>query len=130
MAEITRSASASPDASTSMFARNISGVIAAVDITVGQAVYINSSGQAALSTGAAANAAAVFIGLAARSAKAGQPVTILGANARWKYGSGLTPGARYYVSGTVAGGLADAASTGGTSVVAFAIDTTDIMVVG
>lgn len=130
MAEITRSTTASPDASTSMYARNTSGLVAAVDIAVGQACYITSAGLVALSTGAAANVAAAFRGLAARPAKAGQPVTLLGAGSRWKYGSALTPGASYYVSGTVPGGLADAASTGGTSVVAYAIDTTDIMVVG
>jgi hypothetical protein len=128
MATITRSATASPDASTAMFARNTSGLLAAVDIAVGQAVYILSAGTVGLTNGGAANTS-TFIGLAARPAKTGQPVTVLGANCRWKYGSGLTPGARYYVSAT-AGALDDAPTTGGTVAVAYAIDTTDIMVIG
>jgi hypothetical protein len=45
-----------------------------------------------------------------------------------RYGAGLTPGARYFLSGTVTGGLADAASTGGTAPVAFAVDATRIYV--
>ena len=128
MATITR-VSPSPDASTSMFARNTSGVLAGEAIAIGQACYIKSDGKAWLATGAAANAAAKFRGLAARSAAVGQPVTLLGAGSRWKYGSGLTPGADYFVSAT-AGSLDDAATTGGTVSVAYAIDTTDIMVTG
>jgi hypothetical protein len=128
MATITRVAP-SPDASSSMFARNISGLLAGETIAAGQACYIKSDGKAWLATGTSANAAAVFAGLAARAATVGQPVTLLGANSRWKYGSGLTPGARYYVSAT-AGALDDAATTGGTVAVAIAIDTTDIMVIG
>lgn len=128
MATITR-VSPSPDASTAMFARNVSGLLAGEDLTVGQACYIKSDGKAWKANGTSANAAAVFVGLAAKTTVAGQPVTLLGANSRWKYGSGLTPGARYYVSAT-AGSLDDAATTGGTVAVAIAIDTTDIMVIG
>jgi hypothetical protein len=44
----------------------------------------------------------------------------------FRYGAGLTPGASYFLSGTVAGGIADAATTGGTAPCAFAIDATRI----
>ena len=128
MATITR-VNPSPDAATAMYARNYSGLLAGEAITIGQACYIKSDGKAWLTDGSAADAEAVFVGLAARTAAAGQPVTLLGANSRWKYGSGLTPGARYYVSVTD-GALDDAATTGGTVAVAIAIDTTDIMVIG
>jgi hypothetical protein len=46
----------------------------------------------------------------------------------FRYGAGLTPGATLYLSGTVAGGLADAASTGGTAPIGFVIDATRIRV--
>ena len=46
------------------------------------------------------------------------------------YGSGLTPGAMYYLSGTTAGGLDTATSTGGTAPIAFALDTTRIRFTG
>ncbi len=34
----------------------------------------------------------------------------------------MNPGAQLYLSGTVAGGLADTASTGGTTPIAFVVD--------
>jgi hypothetical protein len=44
------------------------------------------------------------------------------------YGSGMTPGTAYYLSGTTAGGLDTATSTGGTVVVARAVDATRLYV--
>ena len=41
-------------------------------------------------------------------------------------GAALTPGATLYLSGTTAGGLADAASTGGTGVIGFVVDATRV----
>jgi hypothetical protein len=77
------------------------------------------------STGAAANAAAKVRGWAAEAAKAGEAVTLYH-NVRFRYGAGLSPGADYYLSGTVAGGIADAASTGGTAPIGFAVDDTRV----
>ena len=128
MAAITR-VNPSPDASTAMFCRQVTGLLAGEAITVGQACYIASTGRVMLADGGAADAEAVFVGLAANTVAAGQPVTLLGAGCRWKYATGLTPGASYYVSATD-GALDTAATTGGTVAVAFAIDTTDIMVIG
>lgn len=127
MANITRSTSASFDASSSMYAPNVSGLLAGETIAVGQPVYVKSDGKVWLANGTSANAAAACRGLAANAAIAGQPLTIYGRGARFKFGAGLTPGASYYVA-TTAGLLSDAATTGGTVAVAFAIDTTDIMV--
>jgi hypothetical protein len=59
-------------------------------------------------------------------AASGEAVTLI-FNCTVQYGSGLTPGAGYFLSAT-GGRLADAASTGGTTVVARAVDTTRIFV--
>ena len=89
-------------------------------------VYLKSDGKLWLATGAAANAAALAIGVTmftqvGESAPVYHGVTV-------RYATGMTPGARLYVSGTVPGGLADAASTGGTVPVAIVIDATRIYV--
>lgn len=128
MANITRSSTASFDASTSMFAQNVSGLLAGEAILTGQPCYIHSDGTVRLANGTALNAAAVVRGFAAGGASTGQPVTLYGKGARFKFATGLTPGASYYVA-TTAGVLSDVATTGGTAPIAFAIDTTDIMVI-
>jgi hypothetical protein len=64
-------------------------------------------------------------GYAAVAAPSGEAVTLV-FDVNVRYGSGLTPGARYYLSGTAAGGLDTATSTGGTAPVAFAIDATRV----
>lgn len=91
--------------------------LAATDIAAGDACYIASSGLITLSTGAAATAPAQVVGFAAMAAKAGEPVTLV-SDVVLAYGSGLTPGTKLFLSGTVPGGLADVASTGGTGIVA------------
>ena len=107
----------------------ITGLKCGEDIAVGDACYIKSDGLVYKSTGAAANAAAEVDGFALVAAKVAQNDAItLVFDCVLQYGSGLTPGAKYYVSGTTAGGLVDAASTGGTKEVARAIDTTRIYV--
>lgn len=102
-------------------------LIAGEAIAAGDACYVKSDGKLWLSTGAAANAAAVVDGFALSAAAAGEAVTVAH-GVRLEYGSGLTPGAGYYLSGTTAGGLVDAASTGGTTVIARAVDATRIEV--
>jgi hypothetical protein len=105
----------------------ISGLLAGEAIAAGDACYIKSDGKVWRSTGAAANAAADVDGFAAAAAASGQPVTLV-YDCAINYGSGLTPGAKYYLSGTTAGGLDTATSTGGTVAIARALDATRILV--
>jgi len=77
------------------------------------------------STGAAANAAAKVRGVAVTKANTGEPITLM-YHVVLQYGASLTPGASYFLSGTVVGGIADAASTGGTGEIGFAIDATRV----
>jgi len=127
MAEITKSGT--PSLSTATPPNNcvLAGKIAGEAIGAGDACYIKTSDSKVYkSTGAAANAAAVVDGFAFQAYAAGDPVTLMW-HVRFAYG-GVTPGTSYYLSGTVAGGLADAASTGGTVVIARGVDTSRIEV--
>ena len=103
---------------------------AGVAIAAGDVCYIASTGKVLKSVGTTTNAAAKAHGIAVKAAALNEAVTLM-RNVDLHYGSGLTPGAPYYVSATSTGGaLADAASTGGTGIVAFAIDGTRIRFVG
>jgi len=106
----------------------ITGLFAGEVIAAGDACYIKSSdGFIYRSTGAAANAAAVVDGFAAENCNTGEALTLYrGVN--FNYGTGLTPGTPYYLSGTVAGGLDTATSTGGTAVVGRSLDATRVYV--
>lgn len=106
-----------------------SGLLAGEKIAAGDVCYIKSDGKVYKSDGSAADAAAAADGIAARAAVAGGPVTLY-RNVEFHYGSGLTPGARFYVSAETAGALADAPSTGGNVPCAFAVDATRIRFVG
>jgi hypothetical protein len=97
-------------------------------ILAGDVCYIASDGTATKSDGTAATAPAVGFGIAAGDAAAGEAVTLY-RGVTFHYGSGLTPGAPYYVAAT-AGRLDTAATTGGTVPVARAIDTTRILFTG
>lgn len=129
MAEITRIAAPSFDSSNPAL-KKTSGFVCGEDVAAGDWVYMKSDGKWWKATGAAATAPAKAKGMVALDQKAGEACTVLGAGWRWQYAAGLTPGAQYFLSGTVAGGLADAASTGGTSVLAFAVSATDIEITG
>jgi hypothetical protein len=94
-------------------------------ISAGDACYIKSDGKVWRSNGAAVAAAAKVNGYAPMDCPSGEAITLL-FNVSYRYGAGLTPGATYFLSGTVLGGLADAASTGGTGPIGFAIDATRI----
>lgn len=100
-------------------------LLAGENIAAGDACYIKSDGLVWRSTGAAVAAAAKVDGFAPTKANAGEPITLV-YHVALNYGSGLTPGARLYLSGATVGGLADAASIGGTAPVGFAIDATRI----
>jgi hypothetical protein len=128
MALVTRSASASPDTGSLMRAPQIAGdLYAAEALDPAAPCRIHSDGLVYMSNGTANNASANCDGFTARAVAAGQPVTLYGVGARFQYGSGLTPGARYYL-GATAGRLDTAATTGGLEPIAVAINTTDIIV--
>jgi hypothetical protein len=102
-----------------------SGLLAGEDLAAFDACYIKSDGKVWRATGAAANAAAKVRGYAAEACKSGEAVTLF-FDIVARYGAGLTPGADYYLSGATAGALADAASTGGTAPIGYAVDATRI----
>lgn len=106
----------------------IAGLLAGEAIAAGDACYIAADGTVMRSNGTAADAAAAFRGMAAGAAASGEAVTLY-RNVTFHYGSGLTPGASFYV-GATAGRLDDAATTGGTDEVAYAVDATRIFVRG
>lgn len=125
MAEISRVGTPSP-CSTNPSSDQFPKYKAGAAIAAGDSCYIKGSdGFAYPATGAAANAAARVRGQAAAAAGINEAVTLT-RGLRFYYGAGFTPGADYYLSGTVPGGLADAASTGGTAPIAFAVDATRI----
>lgn len=99
-------------------------LLAGEAIAAGDLCYIKSDGLAWRSNGTAANAAAKVRGVAVTKANTGEPITLM-YNVVLQYGSGLTPGADYFASATP-GAIADAATTGGTAPIAFAIDATRV----
>jgi len=127
--DITRVASASIDISTAMFAPQISGLVAGEDLDAVAPCYIKpGDGKVWEANGSADNDAAEVVGFTARAVDAGEPVTLFGAGARFKFGSGLTIGAIYFLS-TNKGELQTTASTGDSTGVAKAITATDIVVI-
>lgn len=127
MAEIAKSGTPSLASVLPPASNKLTGKLAGAAIAAGDACYINADGKIYPATGAAANAAAQVDGFSAMAASSGEAVTLVW-NVHVRYGAALTPGVKYYLSGTVAGGLADAASVGGTGWVAKAIDATRIYV--
>lgn len=129
MALLARSASASGDATHLIKVPQISG-----DLYAGEALdavaacCIRSDGLVYMSNGTANDANARFDGFTPRAVAIGNPVTLYGIGARFGYGSGLTPGASYFVAAT-AGRLDTAATTGGLVAIARAISATDIRVI-
>jgi hypothetical protein len=127
MAAVAKSGTPSLSTMVPCPAHQLSGKIAGEAIAAGDACYLKSDGKIWLATGAAATAPAQVSGFAAKNYAIGQGVTLYH-DVNLAYGSGLTPGARYYLSGTVAGGLDTATSTGGTTWIAEAQDDTRIFV--
>ena len=117
-----------PSPSTLLIPANckLTGLVAGEAIAAGDACYIKSDGKIWKATGTAANAAAQVDGFAAEAASVGEAVTLVW-DVNLRYGSGMTPGAKYYLSAT-AGALDDAATTGGTAWIAKAIDATRLWV--
>ncbi len=112
MALVTRSASASMDVVTGKKAPQVSGLVAGEALDVAAPCYIKASdGKVWMANGTANDEAARVAGFTPRAVALGQPVTLYGAGTRFRYGSGLTPGAILYLAAT-AGRLDDAATTG------------------
>lgn len=126
MANLTKAVTPSLATALPCSAHQIPGLLAGEAIAAGDICYIKSDGKVWRSNGTAATAPAKCDGMALVAAATGEGVT-LWFNVNVNYGSGLTPGARYYVSAT-AGALSDAATTGGTAPVAFAVDASRIRV--
>ena len=125
MAVIAKSGTPSPSSPSPSFEHSTVGLLAGEAIAAGDVCYIKAAdGKVWKSNGTAANAAALYDGVAAKAASVDEAVTLF-YGVTFAYGSGLTPGARYYVAAT-AGALNDAATTGGTVPVAAAVDTTRI----
>jgi predicted RecA/RadA family phage recombinase len=134
MAEVTKGVIPSLSTPAASPPDLISGLLAGEDIAAGDAVYLKNDGKIWKATGAAANAAAKCIGFAVKAASAGEAVTVARVNSGIMIGyhpkvggSDVAAGTPLYLSGTVAGGLADAASTGGTAPIAIAIGDGRIM---
>lgn len=106
--------------------KTISGLLAGEAIAAGDACYIASDGTVMKSNGTSANAAAKVDGFAAREAGQGEAVTLV-FDVNFRYGAGMTPGARIYLF-TTAGLIGDAATTGGTAPIGFVVDATRIRV--
>ncbi len=129
MALLTRVAQASGDTTHLQKVPQISG-----DLYAGEALdavaacRVAADGLVYMSNGTAADANARYTGFTPRAVAAGQPVTLYRLGARFRYGTGLTPGALFYVAAT-AGRLDTAATVGGTVAIAEAINTTDIQVI-
>ena len=129
MALVTRSADASIDATSAMYAPQVADLLAGEDIDMAAPCYLNSTdGLVYMSNGTAANEAAEFLGMAASPASTGQPVTVYGLGARFRYGSGLTPGDILYIAAT-AGRLDTAATTGDAIGVVQVLSDTDVRVI-
>lgn len=133
MALVTVSAVAGLDASSGMYAPQISdGLIAGADIgSASQAVtpcYIKAADGKVYPTDAtAADEKARLAGFAARYTKTGEPVTLFSIGTKFEYATGMTPGALLFL-GATAGRLSDAATTGDAVGVAQVVTATMIRV--
>lgn len=129
MAEVSKTGVPTPCNPLAVQQHSITGLYAGELIAGGDAVYIKESdGLVYKTSGAAATEPARCRGFAAKVASVGEAVTILRDGVHVAYGPNTTgvptpAGRSLFLSGTVAGGLADTASVGGTTAVAFVIDT-------
>jgi len=124
MAQVAKSGT--PSLSSVLPSQNaqIVGLLAGVALAVGDICYIAADGTVQLSNGTAANALAKADGIVAQAAAIGEGVSLY-RRVNFRYGAGLIPGTRLYVSAT-AGTLSDVATVGGTGPVGFVVDATRI----
>jgi hypothetical protein len=129
MVLVARNADASMDTSTGAYAPQISGLLAGEALDAVAACHIKAAdNRIYMSNGTAANEAARCYGFTPKAYNAGRAATLYGKGARFHYGSGLTPGANFFVAAT-AGRLDTAATVGGLVPVAQAITDVDIRVI-
>lgn len=102
----------------------LAGLLTGEAIAAGDLCYIKSDGKIWRSNGTAATAPAACTGIALEACAVGEACTIAW-NVNMRYGAGLTPGAKLYVSAT-AGAVDDAATTGGTAPIGYVVDATRI----
>jgi hypothetical protein len=95
-------------------------------IAAGDACYIASDGLVKLSDASAGDALSMVHGFAPYAVASGETITLV-FNVCFRYGSGLTPGAKLFLSVTT-GGLADAASAHAPDPIGFVVDATRIYV--
>lgn len=127
MALVTRAPDASPDTSNALVTAQAAGLVAGEDIDAAAPCYIKATdGKVYMSNGTAADAAAKVHGYSYQACKAGAAVTLALPGARFRYGSGLTPGAPFYVAATK-GRLDTAATTGGTVAIGYAVTANDVI---
>jgi hypothetical protein len=130
MAAIARPADAGMDATTAMFAPQITGLVLGENVAQNDPLYIKASdGKVYKASGAAVAEAANFIGAAPRAGLAGQPITIFGIGARFRIAAAgtMTPGAKVFLGG-VAGGYDTAAQTGDATGIGRAVTDTDMVI--
>lgn len=128
MAAITL-ADVSIDPMTAQYAQQITGLYAGEALFLGAACYVKAAdGLVYKSNGAADTEPARCHGFTGRKVAIGEPVTLFGVGARFRYAAGMTPGAQLFLSGATAGELATAASVGDTLGAAFVVNATDIMI--
>lgn len=129
MALVTRSSSASMDASSGGLAPHLSdGLVAGEALDAVAPCYVKASdNKVYMCNGTSATEAALCFGFTPKSYAIGNPVSLFGIGAKFEYGT-VTAGAKYYVAAT-AGRLDTAATTGGTVAVARAYDALHIQII-
>lgn len=98
----------------------IPGMVAGETLEAGDVVYIKGADGRLWKATALATEAGKPVGLAGEQASAGQACTLL-RNITMGYGTGLTPGAKVYLSGTTAGGLVDTPDTDSPDPIGFVL---------
>lgn len=124
MAQIAKSGTPSLASLLPQGADVLAGLLAGEALDHFDACYIKSDGKVWKSNGTSANAAAKVDGYASKATAVNEAVTLY-KNVRVRYGAGMTPGTRVYLSAT-AGTLSDAATTGGTAPIGFVVDATRV----
>lgn len=132
MAEINKSGTPSLASLTPPNSDQLAGQVAGEDLGAYDAVYLKAADKKWYrASGAAASEAAGVRGYVPDVYKAGdRNVTVYFGDINVRYGAGLAAGKDIFLSGTVAGGFADTASTGGTKKLGFVIDDTRIRLYG
>jgi hypothetical protein len=127
MATVAKSGTPSLATTVPCPAHTIGGLLAGEAIAAGDLCYIKASdGKVYKSDGSAADAEAKVDGMALQAAALGEAVSLY-FDVTVRYGSGMTPGARLYLSATD-GLIDDATTTGGTAPIGFVVDATRIRV--